>query len=63
MARLVLNEIKTFRKEEWVLKTVILTDKEAEEYFGDDNHIREKVQLALRRTEPDDLRYATCRIS
>jgi hypothetical protein len=63
MARLILNEVKTYRRKERVLKTVILTDKEAEEYFGDDNHIREKVQLALRRTETDELRYATCRIS
>ncbi|MFA6193784.1 MAG: hypothetical protein WC726_02910 [Parcubacteria group bacterium] len=58
MARLILNEVKTCRKKERVLKTFFLTDKEAEEYFGDDNYIREKVRLALRRTEPDELRFS-----
>lgn len=51
MARLVLNEIKTRRGKEKVLGTVLLTDRDAEKYFGDDDHIREKVQLALRRVD------------
>ena len=53
MARLVLNEIKTRRGKKQVLGTVLLTDKEAEKYFGDDRHIRGKVQIALRRVDRD----------
>ena len=53
MARLVLNEIKTRRGKKQVLGTVLLTDKEAEKYFGNDDHIRGKVQIALRRVDRD----------
>ena len=60
MARLVLNEIKTRRGKKQVLGTVLLTDKEAEKYFGDDRHIRGKVQLALRRVDRDAQECASC---